>query len=99
MNTTFAQFAKKLADGDSRGEFPLVEFETAVRRLLSRGLLGEISAADLALNDVWPAGRINYHVGDIVLSEDGYALQTEVIREIFGGRIPPKKFTGIPRRP
>jgi hypothetical protein len=95
----FAQFAKNLADGDPRGGFPLVEYEAAFRRLLARGLLVEISAADLALNDVWPAGRINYHVGDVVLSEAGYALHTEIILELFDGRIPPKNFTGVPRRP
>ena len=94
----FAQFAKNLADGDSRGDFSLAEFEAAYQRLLSRGLLTAISAEDLTQNSTWPAGRINYHLGDIVLSEAGYLLHTEVIKEIFAGRLSPKRFSGITRQ-
>jgi len=94
----FAQFAKNLADGDRRGDFSLAEFEAAYQRLLSRGLLTAISSEDLAQNSTWPTGRNNYHVGDIVLSEAGYLLHTEVVREIFGSRFSPKRFSGIARQ-
>jgi hypothetical protein len=94
----FAQFAKNLADGDPRGEFSLEEFETAYRRLLSRGLLTAITSEDLARNEDWQAGRQNYHLGDVVFSEEGYRLHTEAIQDIFEGRIPPDRFTGIRRK-
>jgi len=42
-------------------------------------------------------GRQNHHLGDVVLSEEGDRLHTDAIQEIFEGRMPPGRFTGIRR--
>jgi hypothetical protein len=88
----FASFAASLDEGDPRGTFELRDYEATLERLLKRGLLVLVDAANTREHSAeLPALELN----DVVFSRGGYDLYLRVVRQIFGDILTPKPFNRL----
>ena len=87
----FVEHAFAASRGDRRGEPSLAELTAALDRLLSRGLLTCLTAADVeeearrrAASTIPEVDDIGYEAGMVDFTPRGYAVHREVIRAIYG---------------
>ena len=87
----FVEHAFAASRGDRRGEPSLAELTAALDRLLSRGLLTCLTAADVeeearrrAASTIPEVDDIGYEAGMVDFTPEGYAVHREVIRAIYG---------------
>ena len=87
----FVEHAVAASRGDRRGEPSLAELTAALDRLLSRGLLTCLTAADVeeearrrAASTIPEVDDIGYEAGMVDFTPEGYAVHREVIRAIYG---------------
>jgi len=88
----FASFTKSLADGDSRGEFTLPQYEEGLERLIQKGLLCIVTPAvidaESARNKQAGIPEVRYRnyfqEDNVDFTQKGYDLNADVLREIWG---------------